>query len=110
MTPLYVYVDVDNTLVRSFSGKRIPISSTINHIRELKRDGAILYCWSSVGADYAKAISKELNLLDVFTAFLPKPHIAIDDREINQWKYFQQVHPMSCRDRNLGTYKQNLQL
>ena len=42
--PICIYVDVDDTLVRSVGSKRIPIPSVIRHVGELHREGAILYC------------------------------------------------------------------
>jgi hypothetical protein len=54
---LVVYVDVDDTLVRSFGSKRIPMTEMVRHVRDLSRDGAVLYAWSSGGADYARARS-----------------------------------------------------
>ena len=57
MQQFNIYVDVDDTLVRTFSGKRIRISATIKYIKELKEQGAVLYCWSSGGADYAQMVA-----------------------------------------------------
>lgn len=67
--PFYIYVDVDDTFVRSVSTKRIPMPSVIQHIRELKEQGAMLYCWSSGGADYAKQSAEEFGIADCFVAF-----------------------------------------
>ena len=103
-----IYVDIDDTLVRSYSSKRIPIIATIEHIKELKKQGAILYCWSSGGADYARNTAEELGILDIFEAFLPKPQMLLDDREINDWREIIQVHPMSCRSKSLDDYRNQL--
>ncbi len=35
------YVDVDDTLVRSFGSKRIPMTEMVRHVRELKRAGVV---------------------------------------------------------------------
>ena len=45
--PLVIYVDVDDTFVRSYGTKRIPIPAVIKHIRSLWQQGAELYCCSS---------------------------------------------------------------
>lgn len=66
---LCIYVDVDDTLVRTAGSKRIPIPVVIQHIRELHRDGALLYCWSSGGPDYARKSAEELDISQCFTAF-----------------------------------------
>jgi len=39
---MIVYVDVDDTLVRSVGDTRIPIVGVIEHVRRLKADGAQL--------------------------------------------------------------------
>lgn len=104
-----IYVDVDDTLVRTYGSKRIPITATIEHIKALKDEGATLYCWSSGGAEYAKSTAIELEIADIFEAFLPKPQMLLDDREISSWRGLIQVHPMSCHSNNLNDYRQKNQ-
>jgi hypothetical protein len=87
MQPQIIYVDVDDTLVRSAGTKRIPISAAIERVRTLKAGGAMLYLWSSGGAVYAKDTAIELGIADCFEAFLPKPHIYIDDQAVHEWRY-----------------------
>ncbi len=53
-----IYVDVDDTFVRTVGSKRIPMPATIRHIRELKQQGATLYCWSSGGAAYVQSSAR----------------------------------------------------
>jgi hypothetical protein len=91
--------DVDDTLVRSAGSKRIPILVVIQHVAELHRDGALLYCWSSGGADYARQSAEEFGIAHYFTAFLPKPHVIIDDQLVVEWPQFLHVHPSSTRTR-----------
>jgi hypothetical protein len=93
-----IYVDVDDTLIRSFGSKRIPMGSTIALVRDLHANGAELYCWSSGGADYARASAEELGLTDCFRAFLPKPSVLLDDVELSQWRVLQK-HPTQCCSR-----------
>jgi len=52
--PVVIFVDVDDTFVRSYGTKRIPMPAVIHHIRSLFDQGAELYCWSSGGAEYAR--------------------------------------------------------
>ena len=47
--------------------------------------GAALFCWSTAGASDARATAEELGLRDCFEAFLPKPHILLDDVELGRW-------------------------
>lgn len=50
-----IFVDVDDTLVRTFGHKRIPMPAVIDTVRRLAATGqAELYCWSSGGAEYAR--------------------------------------------------------
>ena len=90
---LVIYVDVDDTLVRSVGTKRIPISAAIDHVRDLSREGARLYCWSAGGADYARESADELGISDCFVAFLPKPHVLLDDQHPTDWRRLVHVHP-----------------
>ena len=105
-----IYVDVDDTLVRSYGSKRIPIVATIEHVKGLKDKGATLYCWSSGGAEYAKNSARELGILDIFEAFLPKPQMLLDDQEINDWRGLIQVHPISCQSKNLDDYRSQIKM
>jgi predicted HAD superfamily phosphohydrolase YqeG len=91
-----VYVDVDDTLIRSFGSKRIPMTEMVAFVRSLKQQGATLYCWSSGGADYARRSAEELGLADCFVACLPKPHLLIDDIAVDKWR-MRQLHPNECR-------------
>ncbi|RYX85709.1 DUF705 domain-containing protein [bacterium] len=93
MSPPIIYVDVDDTLVRSVGTKRIPMPNVIRHVRELKIQGALLYCWSSGGAEYALMSAREFGIEDCFEAFLPKPHFLVDDQEPQDWPGFKVVHP-----------------
>lgn len=105
---LVVFVDVDDTFVRTYGNKRIPIPAMIDHIKKLKSEGAILYCWSSGGAEYARNSAAEFGIEDVFTDFLPKPQVIIDDMNINEWRYLLQVHPNSCPSKQLNDYVKEL--
>ena len=94
MNPV-VFVDVDDTLVRSYGTKRIPMPRVVERVRSLHREGAILYLWSSGGADYAQETAKELGISDCFAAFLPKPTLIIDDQVVSDWRYCRHEYPMS---------------
>jgi predicted HAD superfamily phosphohydrolase YqeG len=94
-TPQIIYVDVDDTLVRSVGTKRIPMPRVIDRVRNLHAGGATLYLWSSGGGEYAKETAKELGISDLFTAFLPKPTLIIDDQPVSDWRYCEHTFPMS---------------
>lgn len=90
-----LYVDIDDTLVRTVSSKRIPISHVVKLVRELSGH-AELYCWSRGGAEYAREIALELELKECFQAFLPKPDGYVDDVAIGAWAG-PQFHPSDCQ-------------
>lgn len=101
---LVVYVDVDDTLVRSFGSKRIPMSSVVEHVRELHRRGVTLYCWSTGGSDYARQAAAELGMETCFTGYLPKPNVLIDDQPPAQWRRMVCVHPNEAASMTLEDY------
>ena len=90
---MVIYVDVDDTFVRTYGTKRIPVPAVIGHIRSLHTQGAMLYCWSSGGAVYARESAEEFGITDCFQAFLPKPDVLLDDQAIADWRRLRQVHP-----------------
>jgi len=102
--PPVVYVDVDETLVRSFGAKRIPITAVIQRIRDLYRAGFTLYCWSSGGAAYCRATAAELGIEDCFREFLPKPHFMIDDQHPSEWRLLRWLHPNEAASMDPGDY------
>ncbi len=104
--PFYVYVDVDETFVRNYGTKRIPIPETISHIKALHHQSAVMYYWSSGGAEYAKASAKEFGIDACFTGFLPEPELVIDDMPFSQWRNLLQIHPNECSGHTIASYKE----
>lgn len=94
---LVIFFDVDDTLVRSVGAKRIPMPRVIDRVRTLHAAGATLYCWSSGGSAYARQSAAELGLAECFVAFLPKPHVIVDDQAPAEWKYSRLVRLARCR-------------
>jgi hypothetical protein len=93
--PPAIYVDVDDTLLRSSGSKRIPMTAMVSLVRALRAAGATLFCWSTAGATYARDAAEELGLRDCFEAFLPKPQILLDDLELSRWN-LTELHPSEC--------------
>jgi hypothetical protein len=92
--PLFIYVDVDDTLVRgSGAEKGSPIPHVVVHVCELHRQGALLYCWSAGGEDHARSAAQKLGIEQCFTGFLHKPQVFIDDEEAVEWPHFIHVVP-----------------
>lgn len=88
-----IYVDVDDTLVRSFGPKQIPILGTVDFVRKMHRAGHTLYCWSRGGGEYAKQVAETLGVDDCFTGFLPKPDVIVDDQQTNCLGHCEFIHP-----------------
>jgi hydroxymethylpyrimidine pyrophosphatase-like HAD family hydrolase len=93
-----IFVDVDDTLVRSVGAKRIPMPSVVTRVRELHAAGTEMYLWSSGGADYARASAQELNLEQCFVGFLPKPTTYIDDQPVQEWRFCKHLYPASASE------------
>ena len=106
--PLYIYVDVDETLVRNYGTKRIPMPNMIEHVKKLHEQGALMYCWSSGGAEYARESAEALGIAHCFEAFLPKPQVLIDDVKLADWRLLTEVHPNSCDSYSLEDYRRLL--
>jgi uncharacterized protein DUF705 len=98
-----VFVDVDDTLVRSAGATRMPIAAVVDRIRALKQAGATLYCWSTGGAECARDSAKEVGLEDCFVSFLPKQTIMIDDQPPAEWRLCRCVHPFNVDSIDTGS-------
>jgi hypothetical protein len=105
LPPPIVYVDVDDTLVRSAGPKRIPMTAVIEHVRELHRGGATLYCWSRGGAEYARTSAREVGIEACFVAFLPKPDAMLDDQPPSDWRELVVVHPNEAPSKSVDDYR-----
>lgn len=90
---MIVYVDVDDTLVRWAGSKSIPRTSVIEKVKTLAREGNTLYLWSTGGADYARKIAGELGIEELFTSFLPKPELILDDQAVEDWRDCRHEYP-----------------
>jgi hypothetical protein len=102
---LVIYVDVDDTLVRTVGGKRVPMPRVVERVRSLAAEGAELYAWSSGGAGYARESARELAIEDCFAAFLPKPQIVIDDQAPADWRRLVHVYPTDASSQTLAELK-----
>lgn len=82
---IVVYIDVDDTLIRTEGGTRKPIAGTVALVKRLRGEGAQLFCWSAGGSEYAREVATELGIADAFTALLPKPEVIVDDMALPDW-------------------------
>jgi hypothetical protein len=88
-----VYVDVDDTLIRTFGTKRIPIARVIEYVRRQHANGACLHLWSRGGASYAREVAVELGIDGLFQSFLSKPDVVLDDQCAEVLAYCKFLHP-----------------
>ena len=88
-----IFIDIDDTLVRTYGLKRIPIGKTIQAIFRFHKEGSEIYLWSNGGSDYCKKTAKELGIDKCITGFLPKPTLYIDDMPTSDWKFCQHIYP-----------------
>ena len=93
-----IFVDIDDTMVRSVGIKRIPMPNVIEHVKRLKSEGAKLYLWSSGGAEYCRITADELGITDCFEGFLPKPSVYIDDQPVHEWRLCKHLYPQQAED------------
>ena len=91
---MIVFVDVDDTLVRSVGSKRIPMPRVVERVRTLHAEGAVMYLWSTGGAEYARTSAAELGISDCFVGFLPKPNLIIDDQPVAEWRSCRHEFPL----------------
>lgn len=97
-----IYVDVDDTLVRSVGTKRIPMPGVVAYVRRLHRSGATLYLWSSGGADYCRSTAEDLGIADCFAGFLPKPTLYVDDQPVAEWRDCRHLHPAQVENEDIA--------
>jgi len=90
---MVVYVDVDDTLIRSVGPTRIPIPRAIERVKELRDGGATLYLWSTAGAKYARETAVELKIAEYFVDFLPNPTLILDDQPVSEWRGCKYEYP-----------------
>ncbi|MCP4787921.1 MAG: hydrolase [Fuerstiella sp.] len=75
-----IFIDVDDTLIRSVGTKQIPMPASADYVRRMHAAGHTLYCWTRGGGDYARDVAQSLGIADCFVAFLPKPDVVLDDQ------------------------------
>jgi hypothetical protein len=90
-----IFVDIDDTLVRSVGTKRIPMPAEIANVRRLHTDGATLYLWSSgltqrnpgsISADSGAGLPAASARMKAMSALLRESHwlTAIAPNETNK--------------------------
>jgi len=90
-----VFVDVDDTLVRSVGSKIIPLPKVIDKVRLLAARGYRIFVWSSGGATYSERISKDLGIAGIVSGYFCKPAFVIDDQPVENWPATRMIHPLN---------------
>jgi cation transport ATPase len=88
-----IYIDVDDTLIRTFGSKQIPIPRSADYVRRMHAEGHALYCWSRGGAHYSRDVATKLGIAEFFVGFLPKPDVVLDDQLEKFLEYCEFLHP-----------------
>jgi hypothetical protein len=91
------FVDVDGTIERKLLGIEMPIDASLEGLRALKAQGALLYLWSVGGAEHARKAARDAGVSKLFEAFLPKPHVYVDDERVSAWKDCERWKPSRLR-------------
>src|ERR1035441_5188107 len=102
---LCIFVDVDGTLIRFQGGKPRPNGDLVLQVKKWKSEGALLYCWSSQGADYAQRIARQLRIEDSFSAFLCKPHVLVEDQSVGDWSCLVHLYPAQVSNHSLTSLR-----
>ena len=89
-TGMVIYCDVDDTLIDHHD---IAKPHIVRFLHDAKARGCTLFLWSQGGADYAQQHAARLGIEELFSAFLPKPDIAVDDLPF-QTPYTRHFHPI----------------
>ena len=95
MNQKIVYVDVDDTLVRSAGNRASPDDN--RHSRGQTFEGRrelLCICGVPAAQDYARKSAVELEIADCFAGYLPKPNVIIDDQPVEQWRGTRHIYPL----------------
>jgi hypothetical protein len=80
------FIDVDGTLERKILGIEMPLKHIAEGVQLLKREGALVYLWSTGGTEHARKAAREAKIEKLVDGFLPKPHVYVDDKPIKAWR------------------------
>lgn len=80
------FIDVDGTLERKILGIEAPLRDAIEGVKLLKREGALIYLWSTGGPEHARKAAREAGIEKLIDGFLPKPNVYVDDKPVKAWK------------------------
>ena len=80
------FIDVDGTLERKILGIEVPLRHVVDGVKLLKREGAVVYLWSTGGPDHARKAAREAKIEKLVDGFLHKPNVYVDDKPVSNWK------------------------
>lgn len=101
---LVIYVDVDDTLIRTLGTKRVPIPTAISHVRALHTQGAVLYL-SAVAVNNMLGECARYGYRGMLRRILAKTsNSKFDDQQVSEWRYCRTVHPSNCGETSMEDY------
>jgi hypothetical protein len=80
------YIDVDGTLERKILGIEVPLKNVAQGLQLLKREGALVFLWSTGGVQHARKAAREAKIEKYVDGYLPKPNVYVDDKPVAKWK------------------------
>ena len=100
-----IYVDVDDTLVRTDGSKRIPVPAVIDHVRKLADKDDELYLWSEVAL--RTPVLRRTNS-EAQVASERSFRSQMSSKVLNEWRRLLGMHPSNCQRTTLTEYKTRL--
>ncbi len=94
-----VFVDVESAF---YEGVRGPV---IVHLRGLDLKRCELFAWSGKGSEDARVRAVEAGVESLFSGFLTKPHVILDEHEPRRWPGLTVQHPARVEDTTEADYR-----
>lgn len=94
-----VFVDVESAF---YEGVRGPV---IVHLRGLDLERCELFAWSGKGSEDARVRAVEAGVDSLFSGFLTKPHVILDEHEPRRWPGLTVQHPARVEDTSEADYR-----
>ncbi len=77
------FIDVDGTLERKILGIEVPLKGVVDGVRLLKREGALVFLWSTGGAKHARKAAREAGI-EKARGWLPSQAARLRRRQARQ--------------------------
>ena len=74
-----VFVDVESSFHEDVRGR------VLEYLRGLDLEAWELFAWSDGGSEAARVHVVEAGVEDLFSGFLPKPNVLLDEHGVDEW-------------------------